>query len=89
MEVDQNRLIRGRVRSICMLQFDDQSRYASVSIFDDETAESVTQHLINTYIYYASQGIVIKRVLTDNGTGYKSKKFADACDTLNLNHIFT
>ena len=68
---------------------DDHSRYASVSIFDDETAESVTRDLIDTYNYYASQGIVLKRVLTDNGSGYKSKKFADACGTLNLKHIFT
>ena len=67
----------------------DHSRYASVSIFDDEIAESVTQHLIDTYNYYAFQGIVIKRVLTDIGSGYKFKKFADACDTLNLKHIFT
>ena len=42
-----------------------------------------------TYNHYASQGIVIKRVLTDNGSGRKSKKLADACDTLNLKHIFT
>ena len=67
----------------------DHSRYASVSIFDGETSESVTQHHIDTYNYYASQGIVIKRVQIDNGSGYKSKKFADACDTLNLKHIFT
>ena len=76
--------------SQCMhVAVDDHSRYASVSIFDDETADSVTQHLIDTYNFYASQGIVIKRVLTDNCSGYKSKKFADACDTLNLKHIFT
>ena len=31
----------------------------------------------------------IKRVLTDNGSGYKSKMFADACQTLNVNHIYT
>ena len=68
---------------------DDHSRYATVSVFEDETAESVTQHLIDTYNYSASQGIVIKRVLTDTGSGFKSKKFADACDTLNLIHIFT
>ena len=48
---------------------DNHSRYASVSIFDDETAKSVTQHLIHTYNHYASQGIVKKHVLTDNGSG--------------------
>ena len=68
---------------------DDHSRYASVSIFEDETAESVTKHLIATYQHYAAQGIIIKRVLTDNGSGYKSKKFSEACATLNVKHVFT
>ena len=68
---------------------DDHSRYASVSIFEDETAESVTKHLIETYQHYAAQGIITKRVLTHNGSGYKSKMFAEACKTLNLKHVST
>ena len=68
---------------------DDHSRYASVSIMENETAESVTKHLIETYQQYAARGILIKRVLTDNGSGYKSKMFAEACQTLNVKHIFT
>ena len=31
----------------------------------------------------------IKRVLTDNGSGYKSKMFAEAGQTMNVKHIFT
>ena len=68
---------------------DDHSRYASVSILEDETAESVTKHLIDTYQQYATQGITIKPVLTDNGSGNKSKMFAEACKTLNVQHVFT
>lgn len=76
--------------SQCMhVAFDEHSRYASVSIFEDEIAESVTQHLIDTYQHYGSQGIVIKRVLTDNGSVYISKMFADACETSILMHVFT
>ena len=48
---------------------DDYSRYATVCVLEDETAESVTKHLIDTYHHYAARGIVIKRVLTDNGSG--------------------
>ena len=64
---------------------DDHSSYASVRIMDDETAESVTKHLMN----YGVHGIVIKRVLTDNRSGYKSKKFSEARQTLNVKHIIT
>ena len=49
---------------------DDHFRYASVSIMVDETEESITKHLIE----YSARGIVIKRMQTDNGSGYKSKK---------------
>ena len=61
---------------------DDHSRYATVSVLEDETAESVTKHLTDTYHHYAARGIVMKRVLTNNGSGYKSKRFAEACKTL-------
>ena len=56
----------------CMqVAVDDHSRYASVSIMEDKSAESVTKHLIETYQKYAIHGIVLKRILTDNGSGYK------------------
>ena len=74
----------------CMhVAVDDHSRYATVSVLEDETAESLTKHLIETYQHYASKGIAVKRVLTDNGSGYRSKMFAEACQTLNVKHIFT
>ena len=71
------------------LAIDDHSRYATVSVMEDEIAESVTKHLIETYQHYAPKGIVVKRVLTDNGSEYRSKMFAKACQTLNVKHIFT
>ena len=74
----------------CMhVAVDDHSRYATVSVLEDETTESVTQQLIETYQHYASRGIVTKRVLTDNGSGYESKMFAEACQTLDVKHVFT
>ena len=76
--------------SQCMqVAADDHSRYASVRIKKDETAESVTEHLIETYLQYAACGIVIKRVLTDNGSGYKSKQFKEAYETLKVKHVFS
>ncbi len=50
---------------------DDHSLYATVSIYEDQTAESVTNHLIVTCQHDVSHGIVIKRVLTDYCSGYK------------------
>ena len=55
------------------LAVDDHSRYAIVRGLADETAESVTKHLIEIYQHYASKSIVVKRVLTDNGSGLQIK----------------
>ena len=67
--------------SECMrVAVDDQSRYGLVSIMEDETAECVTKNLIE----YAARGMVTKRVSNDNGSGYKSKMFAEACQPLNV-----
>ena len=68
---------------------DDRSLYASVSIMENETAERVTKHLLEIYQQYTARGILIKRLLTDNGSGYKSKIFSESCQTLNVKHIFT
>src|SRR6185437_8703169 len=39
--------------------------------------------------YYASLGVTIERVMTDNGSCYRSKAFAKTCKRLGLRHIFT
>ena len=67
------------------LAVDDYSRYASVSIMADETAESVAKYLIE----YAARGKVIQRVLTDNGSGKRSKKIKEAWETHNVKQGFT
>ena len=42
-----------------------------------------------TVAYYASLGITVERVMTDNGSCYRSRAFAKACKTLGLRHIRT
>ena len=42
-----------------------------------------------TIAYYISLGITVTRVMTDNGSCYKSKDFARACRDLGLKHIRT
>lgn len=37
----------------------------------------------------ASQGIQIERVMTDNGSAYRSRRFARALRLLGIRHIFT
>ena len=39
--------------------------------------------------YYKSLGITVLRVMTDNGSCYRSRAFRDACKLLGLKHIRT
>jgi transposase InsO family protein len=39
--------------------------------------------------YYASLGVTVERVMTDNGACYKSKAFRHACQHVGLRHIRT
>ncbi|TMG99631.1 MAG: transposase family protein [Betaproteobacteria bacterium] len=39
--------------------------------------------------YFAQLGVSVRRVLTDNGSAFRSKPFAHACGRLGLRHSFT
>ena len=68
---------------------DDHSRVAFVEVLPDERKESVTAFLHKAVAWYAEQGIVIERVMTDQGSGYRSKLFNDALAELRIRHIYT
>ncbi len=68
---------------------DDASRIAFSQVLPDERKESAIAFLKAALAYYASLGIRVERVMTDNGSCYKSKTFAKACRELNLKHIRT
>jgi len=68
---------------------DDASRIAFSRVMKDERQESAVAFLKAAVAYYASLGVKIERVMTDNGSCYRSKAFARACKRLALKHIFT
>jgi len=70
------------------LAIDDHSRVSFARVLNDETALSCVQFLRDAVAYYASLGVRIERVMTDNGTGYKNQ-FRAACDELGIRHVRT
>ena len=70
------------------LAIDDHSRVSFAQVLPDEKAVSCVQFLREAVAYYASLGVRIERVMTDNGTGYKNT-FKAACDELGIRHIKT
>ena len=68
---------------------DDNSRIAYAEVLPDEKGGTCAAFLQRATHWYATQGITIKRLLTDNGTGYRSHRFRDACQGLALRHLRT
>jgi len=68
---------------------DAHSRIAYSEILGPETALSTTQFLRRAVGYFGSLGIMVERVLSDNGAGYKSHLWADTCAELGIHHTRT
>ena len=71
------------------VSIDDASRVAFSQILPDEKKESAVTFIKAAIAYYKSLGITVARVMTDNGSCYRSKAFRDACRDLRLRHIRT
>jgi transposase InsO family protein len=70
------------------LAIDDHSRVSFAQVLPDEKAVSCVQFLREAVTYYASLGVHIQRVMTDNGKGFKNA-FKAACEELGIRHIKT
>ena len=68
---------------------DDHSRIAFAQVLPDFTAAAAVAFLRAAVTYYASLGIAIRRLLTDNGHCYRSHVFRAAVVELGLRHHFT
>lgn len=71
------------------IAIDDHSRIAFGSLHLDETGKSACEALLNAIRYYRDLGIQFRRVLTDNGSAYKSRRFKRLCRRLDLIHRHT
>ena len=67
----------------------DASRIGFCQIMPDEKKHSATAFLKAALAYYQSLGITVARVMSDNGSCYRSFDFRDACRDLGLKHIRT
>lgn len=63
---------------------DDHSRVAYAEVHDDETALTAAAVLRRAVIWYGQRGIPIERVLSDNGSAYRSFLWRDTCAELGI-----
>jgi transposase InsO family protein len=63
---------------------DDHSRVAYAEIRDDEKAVTAIDVLRNAVAWFTARGVTVERVLSDNGSAYKSYAWRDACAELGI-----
>src|SRR5699024_6763839 len=65
---------------------DDHSRGAYAEICADEKAATAIGVLRRATAWFADRGVVVERVLSDNGSCYRARKWRDACAELGIKH---
>jgi transposase InsO family protein len=68
---------------------DDYSRLAYAEVLPDEKAATAVGFLRRALAFYRRHGIAVERVLTDNGSAYRSTIHALACRRLRVRHLRT
>jgi transposase InsO family protein len=71
---------------ICFVHtvIDDYTRIAYTECHDDETAATAVGVLHRAVAWFAERGVVVERVLSDNGSAYKAYLWRDTCDELGI-----
>ena len=88
------RLADGRDRNIIGWEYvhiaiDDATRLAYVEVLGDEKATTAVGFLRRAIQHFASYGITVERLITDNGSPYRSTVHAIACRALHIRHLRT
>jgi transposase InsO family protein len=68
---------------------DDHSRLAYVEVLADERGATAADFLRRGIRWFADRGITVERVLSDNGSCYRSRWHHAACAELGLRPMFT
>src|SRR4051794_35497353 len=68
---------------------DDCTRLAYAEALPDEKAGTAVAFLARALEFFARHGITVERVLTDNGSPYRSAIHAIACRALGVRHLRT
>ena len=86
---DRRRRTRGIGWEFVHVCIDDCSRLAYAEVLSDEQSVTVAGFLRRAVAWFARRGVVAQRVLSDNGSAYRSHLVAAACHALALGHRFT
>jgi transposase InsO family protein len=68
------------------IAIDDYSRVAYMELLADERGTTMSAFLRRALRWFRARGVPVRRILTDNGSGYLSRSFRATCRELQLVH---
>ena len=68
---------------------DDATRLAYVEVLPDEKRATTTGFTVRALRWFKARGIIVERIMTDNGSAYVSRLFAKVLGWLKIRHIRT
>jgi transposase InsO family protein len=71
------------------IAIDDCTRLAYVEVLTDEKATTAIAFLARAVAFYRRHGITVERLITDNGSAYRSTVHAIACRAMGIRHLRT
>lgn len=80
---------RGAGWEVLHLAVDDHSRLAYTEVLADERHDTTTAFLLRALDWFANLGVSVERVMTDNGSAYRSRAFAQALADRHVRHSRT
>jgi transposase InsO family protein len=86
---DQSKKRRGVGYEYAHVAIDDATRLAYVEVRRSQRRRACAAFLQRALTWFRRRGVRVRRVLTDNGAGYKSRRFAGVCRTWQVHHRFT
>ena len=86
---DRRDTVRGAGWQYAHMAIDDHSRVGYGEMLPDETGGTAAGFLRRTVRGLQRLGVRVAAVMTDNGAGYRSRRFAATCQQLGIRHLFT
>jgi transposase InsO family protein len=68
---------------------DDHSRAAYVEVLADQQAGTTTAFITRAVRWFARRGVRVERIMTDNGSAYRSPRFRRCCERFGARHLRT
>ena len=85
----RHRRNKGQGYQVLHVCSDDHSRAAYMEILPDEKKDTTATFLQRALLHFQAQGIQVRKLLTDNGSPYRSKEFKAMREAFGLKHSRT